>query len=98
MLCITVAFFANPWWASKTRPTLHIGCWAMTDTGDSQSPQTLLEKLAQDRKKTAYGLFAAAALLAVIPLTLILKYKSDYAWVSAATIVLALIPLAAGLW
>lgn len=54
--------------------------------------------MADNRERTSYVLFAAAALLAIVPLWLLLKYRSEYLGVALSTLLLALVPAGAALW
>src|SRR5690348_10830689 len=67
----------------------------------SQQPQARpgwLDALARDRRRAAYGLFIAAALLAIIPIWLLVKYRSGYWDTALAAFFLALVPAGVGLW
>src|SRR4029077_11453553 len=55
-------------------------------------------KMANNRERTSYFLFAAAACLAVVPVWLLLKYVPKYLGVCLSTLLLALVPAGAGLW
>lgn len=65
---------------------------------DTERRPPLLQKMADNRERTSYLLFAAAALLGIIPLWLLLKYRTDYLGVSLSTMLLALVPAAAAFW
>lgn len=67
----------------------------------AQPPQarpSWLEDLARDRRRTSYGLFAVAAILAVIPLWLVIKFGTAYLDTAIVTVFLALVPAGAGFW
>jgi hypothetical protein len=70
----------------------------MSTPPQPHAPQSWLDKLAQDRRRTSLGLYVLAALLAIIPLWLGIKYRAEYVDVVIMTTLLALVPLGAGLW
>ncbi len=72
----------------------------MANSSQSTPPAQprLLTTLAQYRRQTSYGLLAAGALLAVIPVWLAYRQGMAYLAVIFATALLALVPLACGLW
>src|SRR5712692_9077462 len=60
----------------------------------SQSPRDQLDKrqewltyLAARQQQFAYALFTLSALLAIIPLWLAIKYKSEYLWICLETLI-----------
>src|SRR5947207_995754 len=64
----------------------------------SQTAPPWVERLAASRERTSYGLLVLAAVLAVVPVWLFLKYRWDYFGAGLATLALALVPAGAGMW
>lgn len=69
---------------------------------NSETPQpqrqALLDWMVENRQRSAYWLFGLGVLLALIPLWLGIRYRSDYLLVCLGTGILALIPVGAGVW
>jgi hypothetical protein len=68
------------------------------ETPPQERSRQWLDFIAQQRQQTAYCLLFIAALLAIIPVWLGIKYKMDFLWVTIATSLLAVVPLGAGVW
>jgi hypothetical protein len=70
----------------------------MSTSPQPNTQQSWLDKLARNRRQASLVLYAAAAVLAIIPIWIGVKYRADYLDVVIMTTLLALVPLAAGLW